>query len=154
MSGAGNGPSANRLHGAQSQPAGGDVAQFLAEILGRVPSHSELANPGRLLSAALRLADAEARLESVYRHYAEAQFQSRNAELDHMQDHLDDLLYFAKSPEIKAEVRLRILRLERASKFYSNQAKRLAGRYLREAQSSRDRALGDYLEVVERGFPN
>jgi len=154
VSGAGKSPSANRLHGAQSRPAGGDVAQFLAEILGRVPSSDEFLNPSRHLSAALRLADAEARLESVYRHYAEAQFQSRNAELDHMQDHLDDLLYFAKSPEIKAEVRLRILRLERASKFYSNQAKRLAGRYLREAQSARDRALGDYLDIVEAGSSN
>ena len=78
----------------------------------------------------------------------------QGADLDHLRDHLDDLLYFAKAPEVREEVRLRILRLERASKFYSNQAKRLAGRYLREAQSARDRALGDYLDVVEAGSSN
>ena len=65
------------------------------------------------------------------------------------QEHLTDLLYFAKTREIEYEARLRILRVERASKFYSNHAKRLAGRYLREAQSARDRALVDYLDVLE-----
>ena len=37
------------------------------------------------------------------------------------------------------------MRLERFSKDYANHGKRLAGRYLREAQSARDRALEHHL---------
>ena len=40
------------------------------------------------------------------------------------------------------------MKVEHLSKSYACHQKRLAGRYLREAQSSRDRALLAYLESV------
>ena len=113
---------------------------------------SRLPNPSRMLladeatAAALHLAECEARLDRAHRHYAEAQCAHRHADLDDLQDHLEDLMYFNWIEDAaKREAAARVMRLERLSTRYANHGKRLAGRYLREAQSRRDRALERYL---------
>ena len=70
----------------------------------------------------------------------------RHAVLDHLQDHLEDLMYFNWiEGAVNREAVARVMRLERLSTRDANHGKKLAERYLREAQSRRDRALEHYL---------
>lgn len=67
-------------------------------------------------------------------------------EFDHLQDQLDDMVFFKWTQDpFKRGAAQRIMRLERYSTHYANYEKRLAGRYLREAQSKRERALIEYI---------
>ena len=140
------GRGAQRRHGAQSRPPRADTLMHLERILGTAPDAVALLEPDEATAAALHLADCEARLDRAHRHYAEAQGVHRHADLDHLQDHLEDLMYFNWIEDAaKREAAERVMRLERLSTRYANHGKRLAGRYLREAQSRRDRALEHYL---------
>ena len=141
---------ANALrHGAQSKPSRDDIYFHLERILGRRPTHFDLLDPQPDIAAALHLADCEARLDRAHAHYVKMQAVDRHKEFDHLQDQLDDMVFFTwiKDP-FNREAAQRIMRLERYSTHYANYDKRLAGRYLREAQSKRDRALMDYLRYV------
>lgn len=118
----------------------------LERILGAPPDAVDLLEPNEIIAAALHLAECEARLDRAHRHYAEAQGVHRHADLDDLQDHLEDLMSFNWIEDAaKREAAARVMRLERLSTRYANHGKRLAGRYLREAQSRRDRALEHYL---------
>ena len=136
------GRGAQRRHGAQSRPPREDIMVHLERILGVTPDDVALLEPDEATAAALHLAECEARLDRAHRHYAEAQGVNRHAELDH----LEDLMHFNWIEDAaKREAAARVMRLERLSTRYANHGKRLAGRYLREAQSRRDRALEHYL---------
>ena len=111
-----------RRHGAQARPAEEDILLYLERILGARPRAADFLEPGRDLAAALQLAECEARLDRAHRHYAAAQDVHRLEDFDYLQEHL-----------------------EHVSKRHANHEKKLAGRYLREAQSRRDRALEHYL---------
>ena len=140
------GRGAQRRHGAQSRPPREDIMVHLERILGVTPDDVALLEPDEATAAALHLAECEARLDRAHRHShrhnAEAQGVNRHAELDH----LEDLMHFNWIEDAaKREAAARVMRLERLSTRYANHGKRLAGRYLREAQSRRDRALEHYL---------
>ena len=141
---------ANALrHGAQARPSHGDVYLHLERILGHRPAQFDLLEPGPELAAALHLADCEARLDRAHAHYVAVQDVHRHTDLDRLQDQLDDILDFNWIDDpLKREAAQRIMRIERSSKHYANSEKRLAGRYLREAQSKRDRALLAYMEYA------
>ena len=135
-----------RRHGAQARPAEEDILLYLERILGARPRAADLLEPGRDLAAALQFAECEARLDRAHRHYVEAQGVHRHDDFDHLQENLEDLMYFDWIEDrVKREAARRIMRLEHVSKRYANHEKKLAGRYLREAQSRRDRALEYYL---------
>ena len=73
----------------------------------------------------------------------------QHKDFDDLQEQLDDMLNFNWVDDpTKREAAQRIMRLERYSKHYANYEKRLAGRYLREAQSKRDRALLEYMKYA------
>ena len=109
---------------------------YLERILGARPRAAELLEPGRDLAAALKLAECEARLDRAHRH----------DDFDHLQENLEDLMYFDWIEDrAKRAAARRIMRLEHVSKRYVNHEKKLAGRYLREAQSRRDRVLEHHL---------
>ena len=134
-------------HGAQARPPGRDVLFQLEGILGRKPSPLAFLDPDPELLAALRLAECEARLDRAHAHHVEVQDLDRHPELDHIQEHLEDLLYFKWiESDTTREAARRIIQVEHLSASYARHQKRLAGRYLREAQSSRDRAFLAYLE--------
>ena len=66
-----------------------------------------------------------------------------------LQDLVDDLVSFTWIQDpFKREAAQRIMRLERYSTHYANYEKRLAVRYLPEAQSKRDCALIEYMRYV------
>ena len=135
-----------RRHGAQARPAEEDILWHLKRILGARPRAADLLEPGRDLAAALQFAECEARLDRAHRHYAAAQDVHRLEDFDYLQEHLEDLMYFDWIEDgAKREAARRIMRLEHVSKRHANHEKKLAGRYLREAQSRRDRALEHYL---------
>ena len=67
----------------------------LERILGETPDPVALLEPSAATAAALHLAECEARLDRAHRHYADAQGLHRYADLDHLQDHLEDLMYFS-----------------------------------------------------------
>ena len=143
-----------RRHGVRAAPHSDEVGGHLARILGRAPLPGELDAPTPRLAAALRLADCEARLDRAHAHYAAAQPRDRRRDLDHLQEILEDLLYFDWVEDgAKREAAARIMRLEHFSKFYARRDRRLAGRYFGEAQSARDRALEDYLGLGGAPFP-
>jgi hypothetical protein len=125
------------------------VLYQLERILGRKPTPLELLDPRLDLLAALQLAECEARLDKAHARYVAVQDLDRHAELDDAQEQLNDLLYFKWiEDDTTREAARRIMKVEHLSKSYACHQKRLAGRYLREAQSSRDRALLAYLEYV------
>jgi hypothetical protein len=140
------GRDAQRRHGARSRPPRADITLHLEHILGATPGAAELLEPNETIAVAFHLAECETRLDRAHRHYAEAQGVHRHAVLDHPQDHLEDFMYFdwAEDPA-RREAAARVMRLERLSTRYANHGKKLAGRYLQEAQSRRDRALEHYL---------
>lgn len=143
------GRGALRRHGAQARPPRRDVEWHLERILGSPPTARELLSPSGALAAALHLADCEARLDRAHQHYAEAQGKHRQADLDSLQEGLEDLMYFSWiEDDAKREAAARIMQLECLSTRYANHGKKLAGRYLREAQSRRDRALENYLTYI------
>ena len=88
------GRGAQRRHGAQARPPRVDILFHLERILGVVPDAAELLEPNETMAAALELAEREARLDRAHRHYVEAQGAHRHAELDHLQEHLEDYMYF------------------------------------------------------------
>ena len=136
-------------HGAQARPPRREVLYQLERILGRKPTSPELLDPQLDLLAALQLAECEARLDKAHARYVAVQDLDRHAELDDVQEQLNDLLYFKWiEDDATREAARRIMKVEHLSKSYACHQKRLAGRYLREAQSSRDRALLAYLEYV------
>ena len=136
-------------HGAQARPPQGDIYLHLERILDHRPAQFDLLEPGPELAAALHLADCEARLDRAHAHYVKMQAVDRHREFDHLQDQLDDMVFFKWIQDpFKREAAQRIMRLERYSTHYANYVKRLAGRYLREAQSKRDRALTEYMRYV------
>ena len=135
-----------RRHGARSRPPRADITLRLEHILGATSGAAELLEPNETIAAALHLAECEARLDWAHRHYAEAKGMHRHAVLDHLQDYVEDLMYFNWIEDaVNREAAARVMRLERLSTRYANYGKKLAGRYLREAQSRRDRALDHYL---------
>ena len=135
-------------HGAQAQPPTSLTLAHLNFMLGyRVVDLDEVLVSPRLM-AALHLASCEARLDQAHAHYVEAQGVHREEDLDNLIDHLEDLLYFVTCDEqLREEVFRRVAKMEVASKFYANRRKRLANRYLAEAQSQRRRSLKNYLEI-------
>ena len=136
-------------HGAQAQPPQAEIYRHLSRILGRRPTQFDLLEPQPDIAAALHLADCEARLDRAHAHYVDMQDVHRHKEFDHLQERLDDMVFFNWITDpFKREAAQRIMRLERFSTHYANYEKRLAGRYLREAQSKRDRALLEYMEYV------
>lgn len=136
-------------HGAQSRPPKPEIYRYLERILGRKPSHFELLDPQPEIAAALHLADCEARLDRAHAHYIDMQNVERLETFDVLQEQLEDLMYFKwVEDEVTREAARRIMRLEQLSKQYANDQKRLAGRYLREAQSKRDQALLEYMEYA------
>ena len=136
-------------HGAQAQPPQAEIYRHLSRILGRRPTHFDLLDPQPDIAAALHLADCEARLDRAHAHYVKMQAVDRHREFDHLQDQLDDMVFFNWIIDpFKREAAQRIMRLERYSTHYANYEKRLAERYLREAQSKWDRALIDYMGYV------
>jgi len=142
-------PANAHRHGAQAKPPQSHIYLHLERILGRSPTHFDLLDPHPELAAALHLADCEARLDRAHAHYVAVQEVHRCEDLDHLQDQLDDMVHFTWIDDpLKREAAQRIMRLERYSKYYANHKKRLAGRYLREAQSKRDRALVEYMKYV------
>ena len=141
---------ANALrHGAQARPSQGDIYLHLERILGHRPAQFDLLEPGPELAAALHLADCEARLDRAHAHYVDMQDVHRHKDFDDLQERLDDMVFFNWITDpFKREAAQRIMRLERYSKHYANYEKRLAERYLREAQFKRDRALLQCMEYV------
>lgn len=136
-------------HGAQACPPQGEIYLHLERILGRRPAQFDLLEPGPELAAAMHLADCEARLDRAHAHYVDMQDVHRHKDFDDLQEQLDDMLNFNWVDDpTKREAAQRIMRLERYSKHYANYEKRLAGRYLREAQSKRDRALLEYMKYA------
>ena len=135
-----------RRHGAQSRPGRGEVEAHLAKILGDAAGALDLRSLGPRELAALRLADCEARLDQAHAHYVEVQDRDREPGLDEAVDHLEDLLLFDWVADgAKWEAARRIMRLDHFSRHYAGRRKRLASRYLREAQSRRDKALEEFL---------
>ena len=137
-----------RTHGAQSRPAEGAVVAHLARILGRPLSGLDrLASDAQTL-AALRLADCEARLDRALEHHA-AQFATqRDPEADRLSESVADLLHFDwVEDRDRREAARRVMKLDQFSVDISARRKRLASRYLREAQSAGDRELVAYLEI-------
>lgn len=136
-------------HGAQSQPGGEEVAAHLSAILGgaRGVGDTDLECPRGL--AALQLAVCEARLDRAQAHYLSVLPEERDAECDHMMEHVEDVLYFSGAgAELEREATRRLRGLDRLSHDTVARRKRLAGRYLREAQAERGRALEAYLEFL------
>lgn len=88
------GRDAQRRHGARSRPPRADITLHLQHILGATPGAAELLEPSAATAAALHLAECEACLDPAHQHYADAQGVHRHADLDHLQDHLEDLMYF------------------------------------------------------------
>jgi len=143
--GEGRAPNARR-HGAQSRPEPAETRRHLTRILGREPTGLDLGELGPRELAALRLADCEARLDRAHAHYAEAHGRDREPGLDEAMGHLEDLLLFDWAADgAKWEAARRIVRLDHLSRHYAARRKRLASRYLREAQSRRDKALEEFL---------
>jgi len=135
-----------RRHGAQSRPEPAETHRHLTRILGREPTGLDLGELGPRELAALRLADCEARLDQAHAHYVEVQDRDREPGLDEAVDHLEDLLLFDWVADgAKWEAARRIMRLDHFSRHYAGRRKRLASRYLREAQSRRDKALEEFL---------
>ena len=144
--GEGRAPNA-QTHGAQSRPEPAETRRHLTRILGREPTGLDLGELGPRELAALRLADCEARLDRAHAHYAEVQGRDREPGLDEAVDHLEDLLLFDWVADgAKWEAARRIMRLDHFSRHYAGRRKRLASRYLREAQSRRDKALEEFLK--------
>ena len=120
----------------------------LARILDRpVSGLDRLARDPQTL-AALRLADCEARLDRALEHHA-AQFATkRDPEADRLSESVADLLHFDwVEDRDRRDAARRVMKLDQFSENISARRKRLASRYLREAQSARDRALAAYLEL-------
>ena len=118
----------------------------LAKILGDAAGALDLRSLVPRELAALRLADCEARLDQAHAHYVEVQDRDREPGLDEAMDHLEDLLLFDWVADgAKWEAARRIVRLYHLSRHYAGRRKRLASRYLREAQSRRDKALEEFL---------
>ena len=137
-----------RTHGAQSRPAEAAVVAHLARILGRPVSGLDRLAPDPQTLAALRLADCEARLDRALEHHA-AQFATkRDPEADRLSESVADLLHFDwVEDRDRREAARRVMKLDQFSVDISARRKRLASRYLREAQPARDRALAAYLEL-------
>ena len=137
-----------RTHGAQSRPEEGAVAAHLARILDRPVSGLDRLAPDPQTLAALRLADCEARLDLALEHHA-AQFETkRDPEADRLGESVADLLHIDwVEDRDRREAARRIMKLDQFSVDISARRKRLASRYLREAQSARDRALAAYLKI-------
>lgn len=136
-------------HGAQSQPGREEVVAHLSAILGgaRGLGDTDLECPRGL--AALQLAVCEARLDRAQAHYLSVLPEERDAECDHMMEHVEDVLYFSGAgAELEREATRRLRGLDRLSHDTVARRKRLAGRYLREAQAERGRALEAYLEFL------
>ena len=137
-----------RIHGAQSRPAEAAVVVHLARILGRPVSGLDWLAPDPQTLAALRLADSEARLERALEHHAEQFATQRDPEADRLSESVADLLHFDwVEDRDRREAARRVMKLDQFSVDISARRKRLASRYLREAQSARDRALAAYLEL-------
>ena len=81
-------------HGAQAQPPQAEIYRHLSRILGRRPTHFDLLDPQPDIAAALHLADCEARLDRAHGHYVKMQAVDRHKEFDHLQDQLDDMVFF------------------------------------------------------------
>jgi hypothetical protein len=144
-----DGPANAQRHGVQARPPEAEICRHLERILGHRPMHFELLDPRPDLTAALHLADCEARLDRAHAHYVKMQDVERHKDCDHLQDQLDDMVLFNWITDpFKREAARCIMRLERYSTQHANYEKRLAGRYLREAQSKRDRALVEYMGYV------
>ena len=95
----------------------------------------------------VRLRGLRAGLDRAHAHYAEIQGRDREPGLDEAVDHLEDLLLFDWVADgAKWEAARRIMRLDHLSRHYAGRRKRLASRYLREAQSRRDVALEEFLK--------
>ena len=135
-------------HGAQAQPPQAEIYLHLSRILGRRPTHFDLLDPQPDIAAALHLADCEARLDRALEHHA-AQFATkRDPEADQLSESVADLLHFDwVEDRDRREAARRVMKLEQFSVDISARRKRLASRYLREAQSARDRALAAYLKL-------
>ena len=135
-------------HGAQAQPPTSLTLAHLNFMLGYTTIDLDEALASPRLMAALHLASCEARLDQAHAHYVDAQGVHREEDFDNLIDHLEDLLYFVTCDEqLREEVFRRVANMEEASKFYADRRKRLANRYLAEAQSQRRRALKNYLEI-------
>ena len=101
-------------HGAQAQPTQAEIYRHLNRILGRRPTHFDLLDPQPDIAAALYLADCEARLDRPHAHYVKMQIVDRHREIDHLQDQLDDMVFFNWITDpFKREAAQRIMRLER-----------------------------------------
>ena len=141
---------ANALRdGVHARPSRFDIYLHLERILGRTPTQFDLLEPRPDLAAALHLEDCEARLDRAHAHHVDMQYVRRHKDFDRFQEELDDMVFFNwVTDPFKREAAQRIMRLERYSQHYANYEKRLAGRYLREAQAKRDRALLEYMQYV------
>ena len=138
-----------RKHGAQAEPPNGLVLVHLKYILGFTPDADDLINPTPKLSAAMHLAACEARLDQASAHYVQMQVNHhRYADLHDLMEGLEYIIHHTRQnfQEVQETV-LRILKIEAFSTIAANREKKLANRYLREAWSMRDRALGVYLEI-------
>ena len=135
-------------HGAQAQAPTSLTLAHLNFMLGyRVVNLNEALASPRLM-AALNLAACEARLDQAHAHYVDVQSVHREEDCDNLIDHLEDLLYFVKTDaQLREEIFRRVAKMEASSKFYADRRKRLANRYLAEAQSQRRRALKNYVEM-------
>ena len=80
--------------GAQAWPPRREVLHQLECILGREPTSLELLDSQLELLAALRFAECEARREKAHARCVAVQDLHRHAELDDVQEQLNDLLSF------------------------------------------------------------
>ena len=124
------------------------MVAHLSRILGRPVSGLDWLAPDPQTLAALRLADCEARLDRALEHHA-AQFATqRDPEADRLSESVADLLHFDwVEDRDRREAARRVMKLDQFSVDISARRKRLASRYLREAQSARGRALAAYLKI-------
>ena len=100
--------------------------------------------------AALELATREAHLDRAYAHHGSCQTTEIDPDTLTMIGLLEDLLYYDDTlSDTKREAIRRAFRVEKFDVAHVVSRKRLALRYLAEAQSKRDRALRVFMALVE-----
>lgn len=139
-------------HGAQSRPSGDAVARHYAAITGERVGTPRPRTPAE--RAALELARCEAMLDKAQAHHTSLQPVTEVTEYREVEDLLLDVFAWDDADIFtRFEAMRRILHARTLGHGVVSKAKRLAGRYLREAHASRSRALKVYQEAQDTNLP-
>ena len=137
---------ARARHGALAKPDEARVAKYFHNLMGYELRGGGVESYSARELACLELSQCEVALDNARVNYVRAQYLFESEEAESAYDILSDLLYFDwVEDDVKRKVMRNTFRIEKLVSQSIAQRKRLAGRYLREAQSRRDRAADYFL---------